>query len=99
MSLDWVISGSKDGVVFGVVLDQVIEKAALLHGFPNLQDWHTEVNSITERSVDCLLTLNNPLKKIRIASYNLNEDEEELKNKWNNMVKKNNWNLSIVILL
>ena len=84
--------------LFDGLSDQVMEEAARLYGFPNLQEFHMEFNSgasITERSIDCLLTLDNPLKKIYLCEGEKIKYRHAMK--WGNMAKKNNWDLSIIM--
>ena len=67
----------------------MVEEAARLYGFPNLQELYIKhCDGITEKSIDCLLTLDNPLKKVSIYTEGVN-GEDQLK-KWENMAEKNN---------
>ena len=85
--------------LFDGLTDQVIEKASLLYGFPNLRQLLIEYcDGITDKSIDCLLTLENPLEKIYVCTGGVTEvsEEEKLAN-WESKIKKNNWNLSMTI--
>ena len=81
----------------GRLSDQVIEKAALLYGFPNLQELTMEMwGELTPKLIDFLLTLDNPLKKIVLRQIDRGAESENLA-KWEGLAKKNNWDLSITI--
>ena len=81
--------------------DQVMEEAAHLYGFPNLRELRIEYcrDTFTERSIECLLTLDNPLEKICFfGGWMDNAPKEQfLLEKWEREAKKNNWDLAITI--
>ena len=79
--------------------DQVMEDAALLYGFPNLRELCIEYcyKTFTERSIECLLTLDNPLEKISFMAGWMKKPKKKLLKKWKREAKKNNWNLAITI--
>ena len=82
----------------GRLTDQVMEEAALLYGFPNLRELEMGYScnvGISERSIECLLTLDNPLKKISIRRGEVIKHHHVLK--WESQAKKNNWDLSIIM--
>ena len=83
-----------DGDRMNGLSDRTIEKATLLYGFPNLQEFQMEYCvGITQRSIDCLLTLDNPLNYVHFYIEDLNE-EDHMK-KWESQIKKNNWDLIV----
>ena len=81
---------------FDGLSDDLIEEIALSRGFSNLKVADFEFcGGITERSIECLLTLDNPLKKMFV--YLMEHSREEYLNKWENQAKKNNWDLSFIV--
>ena len=76
--------------------DQWIEQAAVLHGFPNLKIFYLRhCNAVTKRSIDILLALNNPLRKIIFLNCahlsNSNRQSE-----WREMARKKNLEIFIM---
>ena len=79
------------------LLDEVMEEASRLYGFPNLQELCVGYcqKAFTERSIELLLTLDNPLEEIYFFDGLWTRPKEQLLKKWKSEAKKNNWNLSI----
>ena len=77
--------------------DQVMEEVARLYRFPNLRELQFTNcgKTSTERSIECLLKLDNPLEKILFRGGWRTKPKKQLLKKWEREVKKNNWNLSI----
>ena len=74
--------------------DQVMEEVVHLYGFPNLQEFIMHYcKGVTTRSIDCLLTLDNPLKKIGFRTIEGSEEDQE--ENWESQINKNNWDLTI----
>ena len=100
-AVDLIVLLSNESLVtiafFNVVafVDQVFEKAALLHGFPNLQEIKLELcGSFTKNTINRLLALKNPLKKVTIGNCERIHDQHiEV---WRRMAILNNWDLEVV---
>ena len=79
-----------------------MEEAVRLNGFPNLQEFNMKYcHALSGKSIDCLLKLDTPLKKMNLTFFEL-ESEEKIaawKNEknWENQIKENNWDLSITM--
>ena len=79
----------------GGLSDQVMEEATRLYRFPNLRELRISCcDGNTERSIDCFLSLDNPLQKIELCLKNDGRNDEILE-KWESQIKTNNWDLSI----
>ena len=72
--------------------DEVMEEAARSYRFPNLQEFDMVCDGATGRTIDCLLSLDNPLKKM---VFRISGVSKEDRLKWKNLIEKNNWDLSI----
>ena len=74
--------------------DRVIEQAALFHGFSHLKVLTIEFcHTITKKSVDLLLNLDNPLNRLKIDSCK--HLREKHYKKWESLARANHWDLSI----
>ena len=76
--------------------DEVIERAAVLHGFPKLEKLMLEkCPNVSENSIDLLLNSNAPIKKIVLHSCHKVKPKES--KRWSKMARDKNWELSITI--
>ena len=84
---------SLKAVYLDAMTDQLIESAAVHHGFSKLKC--VEFNgckNLTRHAIDTLISLDSPIEEIAF-SYNRNLTERD-KNRWEKIVFKKNWNLS-----
>ena len=83
---------------FDGLTDQTMEEAARLYGFPKLQELNMlYCDGITERSIACLLTLDNPLKNICVNFMGPNREKEW--KRFESQAKMNNLDLLIELSL
>ena len=77
--------------------DQVMEQAAIAHGFSQLEDLHVSFcDQITKISVDLLLlTLECPFKKVSFNYCAHLSRNEEFASGWKEKAEENHWDLSI----
>ena len=76
--------------------DQLIERVAIFHGFPKLNNVDVEYcDTLTTNAIDILLSLKSPITGIVIGRCE--ELDEEDVDEWNEMAQKNNWDLSITL--
>ena len=76
--------------------DQVIEEAARAHGFPKLEMFSIYLcQNIRETSVDLLLSLESPIKKISIKDCKLVSKDGEYVSNWQDNAEENDWDLSM----
>ena len=98
LSLQLLLSPSLFSVHFGGLedlTDQWIERAAVLHEFPNLKELHLRnCNAVTKRSIDALLALNNPLRKMIFLNCAHLSSSSRI-SEWREMARKKNWELVV----